>query len=363
MNFSDRLLQWFAANGRELPWRHCGNPYIIWVSEIILQQTRVNQGISYIQKFVEAFPDVAALAEAPVEKVLRVWQGLGYYARARNLHAAANQIVKQHNGQLPQTYEQWLEVKGVGQYTAAAIASIACNQPVAAIDGNGFRVLARIFAVNENIDTSRGKKIFYQIASELIDKRNPGDFNQAMMDFGATVCKPTAPDCLNCIFNRDCLAFLSKTTDKFPIRNKRVKPRQRHFNYFLFFWKENNGDMFFLVNQRKGNDIWKNLYELPLIETEKPATVGDIFNSTAWQSWFAEKPQSTFDMWPHTITHQLTHQTIQAKLYLLRINPDSSKSLLSQFQKVGLDVFEQLPKSRLMIMFFEQSSGFSIFLK
>ncbi len=361
MSFSDRLLQWYAINGRPLPWRITNNSYIVWISEIVLQQTRVDQGIGYVYRFVEAFPNVEALAAAPTDQVLRIWQGLGYYSRARNLHVAAKQIVSQRNGQLPQCYNQWLQVKGVGPYTAAAIASIAFNQPVAAVDGNVFRVISRIFALNENIDTSKGKKVFYQIASELIDSRNPGNFNQAMMDFGATVCKPASPKCNICVFNQECLAFLRKSTNQFPQRKKRVKPRQRHLNYFLFYWKEERGELFFLVNQRKGNDIWKNLYELPLIETQKHTEVEGITKTETWKLWFPNSDEAYLATLPTCIKHQLTHQIIVARFFMLGLNPARAGSLMGFYQKVSLDAFEKMPKSKLMCQFIENQKILNIF--
>lgn len=361
MNFSARLLEWYAINGRSLPWRTTNNPYMIWVSEIILQQTRVEQGVEYFCRFIDAFPNVEALAAAPADQVLRVWQGLGYYSRARNLHAAAKQIAGQRNGQLPQSYEQWLLIKGVGAYTAAAIASIAYNQPVAAVDGNGFRVLSRIFALNQNIDTAKGKKIFCQLASRLIDPQNPGAFNQAMMDFGATICKPNAPNCQTCIFNQECLAFLRKSTDIFPHRKKRIKPRQRHFNYFLFYWKENNGESFFLVNQRKGNDIWKNLYELPLIETQIKMDAEGITKTTIWNLWFPNTSELYVAELPFSINQQLTHQYIVARFFLCIMNPARERALMDSFQKTTLDAFENLPKPKLMCLFIENQKHIDVF--
>ena len=354
MHFSDRLLQWYAINGRSLPWRQTNDPYVVWITEIILQQTRVDQGMDYYYRFLEAFPDVASLAAAPIEKVLRIWQGLGYYSRARNLHEAAKQIMEQRNGKLPQTYHEWLEVKGVGPYTAAAIASIAFNEPVAAIDGNVFRVLSRIFAVKEKIDSGNGKKIFFQIASELIDPKNPGAFNQAMMDFGAMVCKPAAPDCQNCIFNRECLALLSKSVDKFPQKKERKKPRNRYFNYFYFFWENDENLTQFLVNQRKGNDIWKNLFELPLIETYQNVGLEKIYETEIWKTWFSEPNEIKLISSPVTLSHQLTHQTILAQFFKLKINPVKAGFLINQFKVTDLDNCERLPKSKLIDRFFDK---------
>ena len=359
MHFSDRLLQWYSVNGRPLPWRQTNDPYVVWITEIILQQTRVDQGMEYFYRFLEAFPDVASLAAAPIEKVLRLWQGLGYYSRARNLHAAAKEIIENRNGQLPQTYHDWLKVKGVGPYTAAAIASIAFNEVVPAIDGNGFRVLARIFAVKEKIDTSKGKKIFQEIAAELIDNKKPGAFNQAMMDFGATVCKPASPKCPYCLFNRECLAFLDKSVDKLPLKKERKKPRSRHFNYFYFFWEENDGQTYFLVNQRKDNDIWKNLFELPLIETSQQAHPDKITASETWKLWFPGPSNKVLPVSTLVISHPLTHQTINARFFRMKINPDETKFLIKNFHAIDHTAFEKMPKSKLMVLFLEKIKNFT----
>jgi A/G-specific adenine glycosylase len=262
MHFSQRLLWWYHQNGRPLPWRETKDPYAIWISEIILQQTRVDQGLGYYLRFMEAYPDVHSLARAPLDELLRLWQGLGYYSRARNLHQAALQLVEEHGGKLPQSFQGWLQVKGVGPYTAAAIASIAFNEAVPALDGNVFRVLARLFAIEHGFETAAEKAAFRSLAQDLMDAEHSGDFNQAMMDFGALVCKPAAPDCASCPFNRECLALARDKVTQFPVRKKKAAPRLRYFNYFLFFLK---GEKTFPVQQRGSGDIWEKLYELPLI--------------------------------------------------------------------------------------------------
>ncbi len=354
MHFSARLLQWFAQNGRTLPWRQTKDPYIVWITEIILQQTRVYQGMEYFFRFTEAFPDVASLAAAPLEKVLRLWQGLGYYSRARNLHQAARDIMEQRNGKLPENYQEWLEVKGVGPYTAAAISSIAYKEPVAALDGNVYRVLARLFAIDEKTDSSRGKKVFEEVAAELVDPIDPGGFNQAMMDFGATVCKPAAPLCKQCIFNRECLAFLQQQVGKYPLKKARKTARTRHFNYFYFFFENQDGRPMFFVQQRKKNDIWKNLFELPLIETEdelKPEVLSDL---PEWKNWFADGCDYVLDGSPLFFRHQLTHQQIHARFFKVKLEPDKAVTFTSYFLLVDHHKFEKMPKSRLTLLFLKK---------
>jgi len=354
MEFSSRLLQWYAQNGRALPWRQTRDPYIVWITEILLQQTRVDQGMAYFFRFTEAFPSVASLAAAPLDEVLRLWQGLGYYSRARNLHQAARDIMEQRNGKLPESYQEWLKVKGVGPYTAAAISSIAFNEPVAALDGNVYRVLARLFAIDEKIDAGRGKKVFDEVASELIDQKDPGAFNQAMMDFGATVCKPAAPLCSECLFNRECLAFLHQQVEKFPVKKPRKASRIRHFNYFYIFFENLDGRRLFFVNQRNDNDIWKSLYELPLIETSgelKPEAVGNL---PEWKEWFAGSHDFVMTSSPLFFRHLLTHQNIHARFFQIKIRPEKAVAFTRFFQMVDHQKFEKMPKSRLTLSFLQK---------
>lgn len=354
MRFSARLLQWYASHARPLPWRQTKDPYIVWITEIILQQTRVDQGMSYFYRFVEAFPDVQSLAAAPLEKVLRLWQGLGYYSRARNLHAAARQVVEDLDGSLPQSSQGWLKIKGVGPYTAAAIASIAFNEPVPAVDGNVYRVLARLFAIDQRTDTAKGKKVFEEVASELIDQQDPGGFIQAMMDFGATICKPAAPLCHECLFNRECIAFKRKAVENFPLKKPRKTIRTRYFNYFFFFYEQPEGHVHFFVHQRHSNDIWKNLFELPLIETSCEIGPDDFSGQARWQEWFPGNEGYVLARAPWAVRHQLTHQTIMANFFSVRIQPAKAAAFGSQYREVDLHAFENMPKSRLTLLFFQK---------
>ncbi len=351
MNFSNRLLSWYAQNGRKLPWREQVNPYHIWISEIILQQTRIEQGIDYYYRFIKAFPDVQSLAEAPLDEVLRLWQGLGYYSRARNLHYAAQHIVSVQGGLLPGSYTHWLEVKGVGNYTAAAIASIAYKEPVAALDGNAYRVFSRIFAVKEVIDTAKGKKAFLELAREILDEQNPGDFNQAVMDFGALVCKPVNPLCHECLFNRECLAFLQKKVHEFPLRKKKTSIRERYFHYFYFYYPEKDRQPVFFIYKRIGNDIWKNLYELPLLETSQPLSSVELTSTDWWKRFFPDGQGYTFTHAPVFFRHLLTHQKIHANFYAVQLNPSKTNTFEKVFRKINLEAFDALPKSGLTLRY------------
>ncbi|MEE4176141.1 MAG: A/G-specific adenine glycosylase [Bacteroides sp.] len=355
MSFSTRLLEWYAEKGRSLPWRETHDPYVVWVTEIILQQTRIDQGIDYYFRFLEAFPDVSRLAAAPEDEVLRLWQGLGYYSRARNLHRAAREIVEKGGGQLPGSYAEWLKVPGVGPYTAAAIASIAFGEAVPALDGNVYRVLARVFGIAESTEKGAGKKVFREVASGLIDREDPGAFNQAMMDFGAMVCKPAAPLCPDCIFNRECLALQQDAVDQYPVKKAPKAIRNRYFNYFFFFFEDQEGQQQFLVRQRDGKDIWKNLYELPLIETAEEAGPEKVFEMPQWKNWFPDKKELTWTGQPLSFRHVLTHQVIHAKFYAVRLPPEKALTLAEEFFLVDEKAFERLPKSRLTLLFLQRN--------
>jgi A/G-specific adenine glycosylase len=265
MSFSNEIIGWYSANKRQLPWRGTFDAYRIWLSEIILQQTRVAQGLPYYQKFVDKYPDITALAAAPEDEILKLWQGLGYYSRARNMHAAAKMVANQYNGNFPSTYKEILTLKGIGKYTAAAIASIAFNEPVAVVDGNVYRVLARYYGIDEPIDGTQGQKLFFELANELIDATQPANYNQAVMEFGALYCKPQNPDCGNCIFAQTCKAYKDGTVAQLPVKAKKTKVKERYFNYLYF---DKPGAAF--LQKRAEKDIWANLYEFPLIETEEP---------------------------------------------------------------------------------------------
>lgn len=309
--FSEKIIRWFEENGRSLPWRGIRDPYRIWLSEIILQQTRIEQGRSYYERFVESYPTVIDLANASEEQVLKLWQGLGYYSRARNLHAAARHIAQNLNGEFPTTYEDVLALKGVGRYTAAAIVSFAYRQPYPVIDGNVYRVIARIFGITTPIATDAAYREFEQRLMQLIDKQRPDVFNQAMMDFGAIYCKPVGCDCQNCIFSSECVAWNTGRVSVLPVRPAAVKVRNRYFYYLDIRWQQ--GDQWnTFFHQRHGRDIWQGLYEYPLIEVDAPLTPEQVeIRIAEWLSLSCGSSASKVYV-SASMTHKLTHQTIEA---------------------------------------------------
>lgn len=348
MNFSDHLLSWYDGNGRKLPWRTTRNPYLVWVSEIILQQTRMEQGLVYYSRFTEVFPDVYALANASEHQVLRAWQGFGYYSRARHLHRAARQIVDDFGGVFPETSREWIRLKGVGPYTAAAIASIAFDEAVPAIDGNVIRILARLYAIRQNMDTSAGKKVFYDLAMRLLPDLRAGDFNQAMMDFGSLVCKPVRPDCQDCIFQFQCKAFRQGVVGQYPLRRRKKPVRVRHFNYFCFYTDDPQDGVSFFIQQRKGNDIWKSLYEFPLLETKHNTPVEELTAHPWLKALFRDDTVSVPEHDGVTLKHQLTHQRICARFFRIRLYDSLKEKLMQQYLFVNRETFDSLPKSRLI---------------
>ncbi|MBK8848290.1 MAG: A/G-specific adenine glycosylase [Bacteroidetes bacterium] len=261
MKLQKRLANWYQLNKRELPWRSTSNPYFIWLSEIILQQTRVQQGLPYYLRFVESFSTIAEFADATEQEILKLWQGLGYYSRARNMLATARQLVTEHGSKFPNTYEGLLKLKGIGDYTASAIGSISFNLPCAVLDGNVFRVLSRLYNAAIPIDSNEGKKFFSAKANELLDIKKPGAHNQAMMELGATICTPVNPLCSNCPLSLHCRAFIKSTVEDLPVKSLKTKVRNRHVYYFILKSKHH-----MIITKRTGNDIWKGLYDFPSVE-------------------------------------------------------------------------------------------------
>ena len=309
----DTLINWFAENRRDLPWRHSPSPYQVWLSEIILQQTRVNQGWDYYLRFVERWPTVADLAKASEEEVLKMWQGLGYYSRARNLHHCAQQVVNEYGGQFPADFEKLKQLKGIGDYTAAAIASIAFNLPHAVVDGNVYRVLSRLYDIDTPININEGQTLFAQLADELLNREQPGLHNQAMMEFGALHCTPKNPNCLLCPLQAQCLAFAHQTVMQRPVKLPKVKVTTRYFNYLVI---RINGSVY--LHKRSGNDIWKNLYDFPCIESETPMTVEEVVASEKFIQLIEEKPFSINKVSP-VYTHKLTHRTLLAQFIEIKL--------------------------------------------
>lgn len=343
MQFSDELLCWYAANKRDLPWRKTKNPYFIWLSEIILQQTRVEQGLPYYLKFVKKYPTVKHLACAKEEEVLKLWQGLGYYTRARNLHHTAKIICNDYNEKFPDNYPEIISLKGVGKYTAAAIASLAFNQPFPVVDGNVQRVLARVFGIDDIVNSGLAEKKFYSLAGNLINKKDPGNFNQALMEFGAIHCTPANPKCHNCIFSAECIAFNTNRIDELPIKAKKNKVRQRFFHYLVIQKGKN-----LLINQRKQNDIWKNLYEFPLIETNKPFSRKEIQGSLNWKRIF-EGSEFKLTSVSKITKHVLSHQIINTRFWEITIKKQTVKTTgLIPFLEIKKSELKKFPVSRLI---------------
>ena len=311
---------WYADNKRELPWRNTLDPYLIWLSEIILQQTRIDQGLSYYNRFSETFPTITDLAKAPEDQVLKLWQGLGYYSRARNLHATARIIAEQYSGSFPSQYEQILALKGVGEYTAAAIASIAFSLEYPAIDGNVYRVLSRFFGITEPIDTTKGKKLFKELATKLIKDTNPGLHNQAVMEFGALQCTPSTPDCQNCPISARCYAHANKMAGELPVKLNKPKQRQRYFNYIVPIYKGSTW-----LRKRTDNDIWKNLFEFPLIETTDKKEVDDLLNLAEFQK-LSDSLFSGVEKLTEWKVHILTHQRIHYRIIRIILTDEISSS-------------------------------------
>ena len=313
------LTVWYQQNKRDLPWRTKNDPYWVWVSEIILQQTRVDQGTAYFLRFIERFPDVKTLADAPENEVLKLWQGLGYYSRARNMHVAARQIMNEFNGSFPDTIINIEKLKGIGTYTAAAIASIAFGLPYAAIDGNVYRVLSRMFGIETPIDSTIGKREFSELANELLDRQNPSVFNEALMEFGALQCIPQNPDCNSCPFQNQCIAFNQNKITTLPFKSKKTKAKNRYFNYLFIRQKEH-----FYLEKREENDIWRNLYQFPLIESAKALNIEELLTTEQFKSLFDDMDISVDSISPEII-HVLTHQRLHVRFIEISI-PKSETS-------------------------------------
>jgi len=317
MIFTNLLIQWYLREKRDLPWRKTSDPYPIWLSEIMLQQTRVVQGLPYFLRFIEAFPTVFKLAEAEEEKVLKLWQGLGYYSRARNLHATAKHIAFELNGKFPDTYKELLKLKGVGEYTAAAIASIAYGEPVPVVDGNVYRVLSRYFGVETDISSTSAKKEFFELADSLLPKENASVFNQAMMEFGALQCVPKNPDCQKCVFNGSCLALKIAKVDRLPVKLKKTKVVNRFFNYLII--KDVIGNS--VVQKRTGKGIWHNLYEFPLLETAQENDFNTMIQLIEEFS-FGFTPMYIKPLHQNPIVHKLSHQHLQIRFWEVETNQE-----------------------------------------
>lgn len=319
MNFANELIQWYKTNKRDLPWRNTTDAYVIWLSEVILQQTRVEQGLPYFYRFLERYPDVAGFAAAEEDEILKLWQGLGYYSRGRNMLKTARLVKEQYGGVFPQQYDQLIKLKGIGAYTAAAIASFSANEAKAVVDGNVFRVLARYFGIDEPINSPKGKKIFQQIADETLNLNHPGLHNQAVMEFGAMLCKPKNPACGTCPVRTGCWAFKHNATTSLPVKLNKLKIKERYFNYLLII---NDGEI--LLNKRGENDIWANMYELPMFETSSMIPIEELMALPQISASFG-KGAEILEV-SHIYKHILTHQ----RLYIRFIKITSKSVKLEQ---------------------------------
>jgi A/G-specific adenine glycosylase len=305
MNFGGIIRGWYEKNKRELPIRLTRDPYKIWISEIVMQQTRMNQGLPYYQRFIEAFPDVAALAAAPEDKVLKQWQGLGYYNRARYLQESARYIVEHLEGKLPGDFRGLLQLKGVGRYTAAAIASICYNEPCAAVDGNVSRVIARIYGVEDPVNSTAGARQIETLAQEMLDEEDPGTHNQAMIDFGAMQCVPSTPQCTLCPLAMGCNAYLTGRVDLLPVKTLKQKPKKRWFYYYVIRYRDQ-----VILTKRGDQDIWRSLYQFPVLESETAYTEEELLNTLMPEP---VAPHINKVSQSGQFLHQLTHLTIYAR--------------------------------------------------
>jgi A/G-specific adenine glycosylase len=343
--FSEKLLQWYPEFRRDLPWRNTHNPYYIWLSEVILQQTRVKQGLPYYEKFIENFPTIQDLAQADEQTVLRLWQGLGYYSRARNMHHTAQLIVNQLDSKFPASYQELLKLKGIGKYTAAAIASFAYNEAVGVLDGNVYRVLARTFGIATDIASTQGEKEFRALANSLVPAHNPADYNQAIMEFGAIQCTPQKPNCMFCPLLDGCVAYQSGQVNELPIKNLKIKTKERYFHYLIF----KNTHQQLAMKKREGKDIWSGLYDFYLLETaEKFIETEDLLHHA-----YFPKIDANFALAKESAVyqHNLTHQKIFAKFWHFDLD---AEVLGTHWQFYGKSEIDDLPKPILIANYLEK---------
>ena len=316
MIFSKILTHWYSNNKRNLPWRQTSDPYFIWLSEIILQQTQIKQGLPYYESFIKEFPSVSDLAKAEEGEVLKLWQGLGYYSRARNLYATAKHIVNELHGEFPDDYKDLLKLKGIGDYTASAMASICFNKPTAVVDGNVYRVLSRYFGIKTPINSSKGIKEFKQLAQELIDHKNPAEYNQAIMEFGAVQCKPQKPNCEVCPFHNSCVALQKKQVAELPVKLKVAKATKKYFNYLVFQSKDNKT----ILEKRRGKGIWQNLYQFPLVESTKNLSDKEFKTHLMNHDLLKEIDYSYYVFNKEPTVHKLSHQHLYTKFWIITVD-------------------------------------------
>lgn len=343
----DNLISWYKQNKRDLPFRKTNDPYKIWLSEIILQQTRVEQGLAYYDRFVHRFPTVADLAKATLDEVMQLWQGLGYYSRARNLLFAAKQVMSDFDGNFPRSYKHLIKLKGIGEYTAAAIASISNNEPVAAVDGNVYRVVSRLMTIKTPIDSVKGKKEIKELANRFLDKKYPGEFNQGMMEVGALICKPKNPECNRCPLSNGCLAFANGRQLNFPVKEKKIKQKIRYL--YLYIVKVGNS---VFINRRKEGDIWEGLYQFPILESKE-----SLPDQKLAIPEFIDVPSNynvSIDKISEEITHILSHQILKVKFIHLKVI-EINFSLDNEYMKVELEQLAKFAMPRLITRYLENT--------
>ncbi|MDC1081006.1 A/G-specific adenine glycosylase [Flavobacteriaceae bacterium] len=316
MNWTTQLMAWYKINKRSFPWRQTTDPYRVWLSEVIMQQTRVAQGTPYYTSFIENFPTIDHLAAAKEQQVLKLWQGLGYYSRARNLHYTAKVIVSEYDSVFPKTFKELLTLKGIGDYTASAISSICFNEPQAVIDGNVYRVLSRYFGKDTPIDASHALKEFKILATELMGGESPGEFNQALMEFGALQCTPKNPVCNTCIFQNECTAFNQNLVGKLPLKKNKIKVTNRYFNYLVFETPNKKT----ILQQRTTKGIWQNLYEFPLVESLNVLSIDEIYEAPLISKYKKIKDTSVFKINETPIRHKLSHQQLYITFWKVKTN-------------------------------------------
>ena len=340
MELASQIIGWYRNNFRRLPWRETRDPYRIWVSEVILQQTRVDQGLPYYQRFLEKFPDIYSLASAPEKEVLKIWQGLGYYSRARNMQAAAKVIVERFNGSFPRRYQELIQLKGIGDYTASAVASFAFDQPHPVIDGNVMRLVARLKGISVPVDSTTGRKMVLEFLQKEIPEENPGIFNQAVMEFGAVVCKPRKPLCSECPFSGLCKAFNKGIVNNIPVKMKKQAPTLRFFHYFVPILKEDN-QVFTFVKQRSGKDIWKDLYEFPSLESDHLYEWEELVRMQEFGRICPGRTPALIDS--GTLQHILSHRKLYARYFLY-----NCRSVPTGYIRVNYNDLKDYPVSRLI---------------
>ncbi|PKP46905.1 MAG: A/G-specific adenine glycosylase [Bacteroidetes bacterium HGW-Bacteroidetes-11] len=349
MDFNQRITEWYRINKRDLPWRKTRNPYFIWVSEIILQQTRIGQGLDYYLRFVDTFPDVSALAKASEQQVLEVWKGLGYYSRARNMHFTAQQVIEDFDGVFPSTFDTLISLKGIGQYTAAAIASICSGEPEPVVDGNVVRVFSRIFGFESPVGSTKIFKDVREKSKSFITDSDPGTYNQAVMEFGALFCKPKNPQCETCIFKDECYAFKNNRVEKLPLPKTDKPKRDRWMNYLVVVTPQG-----LLMQQRGIKDIWANLWEFPLLESDRLITVDEAIQ------WIDDErllPDGTeIVKFEKDFQHILTHQRIFARFFIAWTKQEVVLQDSVHRRVIHKDFIQELPVSRLIDKFIDESS-------